>query len=479
MRRILTSAFSIFSAWVLLHFSVIPTLVHAQTAAQDAIPSTESSVSAPNASDEDHLNAAVNLLNEGAFDEAIDVLRPHIARDARTLRLLFDTGLTLLEAAERIDPEEEPRALFLSASIKMFRAILVEHPDFVRAQLELGRAFFLNNQDGLARRYFNRALSSDLPTPVANNVNRFLSIMRARKRWNGYFGTALAPDTNIGNASESDIVYVEVLGTRLPFTLDDPPEETSGIGLTVWGGGEYYFPLSPRWRLNLGTDFYRRDYPRRRYDQMGIGVHAGPSWLIDRRTDISFNLTANRNWTERDKPASRSRGAQMELTRRLTPRLRGNFGVVWDKESDANGSDPDEIRRDISTRLSYVLTPTIETNVRLGWGQDRTQSTAFRKQRRSLSIGANIVLPRGFNLGSTVSSYWTDYNWPGDRQFQTVDGSDREDVQRSLRLSLFKRDLTFIGFSPRITLIHQQRSSNVPIADYKRTSAELSFVQQF
>jgi len=212
---------------------------------------------------------------------------------------------------------------------------------------------------------------------------------------------------------------------------------------------------------------------------MGMGVHAGPSWLIDRRTDISFNLTANRNWAGKDKPTTRSRGAQMELSRRLTPRLRGNFGVVWDKESDINGSDPDEIRRDVSTRLSYVLTPTIETNVRLGWGQDRTQTVSRRQQRRSLSIGANIVLPRGFNLGSTVSSYWTDYNWTGSPPNNTLDGSNREDVRYSLRLSLFKRDLTFIGFSPRITLIHQQRSSNAQLADYKRTSAELSFIQQF
>ena len=266
---------------------------------------------------ENDLNAAVALLFQGEIDAAIDVVRPHLRRDIRAADLLFEAGLAMVASAETMPPSEEAtREALLDASIALFRAILAEHPDLVLVRLELARAFFLRGRDGLARRHFELVLAANPPAPVVANINRFLAEIRARKRWSAYFGMALAPDTNIGSASASEVVMVDFAGQLLPFTLDDGGEK-SGIGISIWAGGEYQEPLAPNWRLRVGGNIFRREYTGKQFDRMGLGIHAGPRWLIDPRTEASLLLTFRREW-QGGRPSSRSAGVRLEASRWLT-----------------------------------------------------------------------------------------------------------------------------------------------------------------
>ena len=94
--------------------------------------------------------------------------------------LLFEIGTTAMTGAELTDSDVERRA-FYDKAIAAFRRILIDRPELVRVRLELARAFFLNGQDGLARRHFEALLAGGVPPPVAN-IRQFLAIMQARKR---------------------------------------------------------------------------------------------------------------------------------------------------------------------------------------------------------------------------------------------------------------------------------------------------------
>ena len=86
------------------------------------------------------------------------------------------------------------------------------------------------------------------------NVQHFLAEIRARRRWTMYLG--VSPDSNIGGASDEQIIYIN----DLPFRRDAEELTTSGIGVSVWTGGEYQYPLADRLRLRLGGDLSRQDY---------------------------------------------------------------------------------------------------------------------------------------------------------------------------------------------------------------------------
>ena len=422
------------------------------------------------------LNVALGLLFRGEVEGAIDVVRPHLSRDARAVDLLFTTGLAALGSAQATPPSDAAgREALLDAAIALFRAILAEHPGFVRARLELARAFFLRGRDGLARRHFERALAANPPAAVVANVNRHLAEMRARRRWGGHFGFALAPDTNIGAASANETV--ELLG--LPFTLDDGGEK-SGVGLMIWAGGERQEPLAPNWRLRLGGDVFRREHAGSRFDRMSLGAHAGPRWLAGPRTEASLLLAARRDWQAGD-PTSRSLGFRLEASRRLSPRLSGRLGASWTERRHDRSTHLDGPATDLSGSLSWAATPVLQTDIRAGWGSERPEYQDRRSRTRWASLGASVALPRGFTVSGTLTGRWTDYEGPGD-QFNppnVVDGSPREDATRSVRFGVLKRDLTVRGFSPRLSVTHERRSSNAQQADYRRTGAEISLVRQF
>ena len=427
---------------------------------------------------ENDLNAAVALLLQGDVEDAIKAVRPHLSRDARAVELLFEAGLASLDLAQAIPTSEESgREFLLDASITLFRAILAEHPGFVRARLELARAFFLKGSDGLARRHFERALAAGPPTPVVANINRHLAAIRARKRWSGHLGVAFAPDTNIGAASASETVLLDVLGQRLPFTLDDGGEQ-SGVGLAVWAGGERQEPLAPNWRLRLGADVFRREYAGSRFDRTSLGGHVGARWLIGPRTEASLLLAARRDW-QAGRPSSRSLGFRLEASRRLSPRVSGQFGASWAEKRHDDSTHLDGPATDLSASLSWALSPVLQADVRAGWGREEPEHEDLHSRTRWASLGVSAALPRGFSVSGTLTGRWTDYEGPGRVPTNVLDGSSRDDATHSVRLSALKRDLTIRGFSPRLSVTHERRESNAQQADYRRTGAEISLVRQF
>ena len=134
--------------------------------------------------------------------------------------------------------EDEQRLALLDEAIAAFRSILIRQPGLVRVRLELALAFYLKEEDALARDHFDRALVGRPPAALVANINRFLNTMRARRRWQGYFGFSLAPDTNINAASDAEFIYIN----NLPFRRGQVGRPVPAIGVVGWGGGEYQYP---------------------------------------------------------------------------------------------------------------------------------------------------------------------------------------------------------------------------------------------
>ena len=161
--------------------------------------------------------------------------------------------------------------------------MLVSNPGLVRVRFQLARAFFIKGEDELARRHFEQALAGKPPAAVALNVNRFLHIMRTRKRWSVRVGVALAPDSNLSARTDERTILLDVFGQRLRFDYQGD-DKKSGIGIAAWTGGEYQFPLhdsgtgsgASRWRLRVGADFSRREYRSDEFDRMTVGGYIGP-----------------------------------------------------------------------------------------------------------------------------------------------------------------------------------------------------------
>ena len=415
-------------------------------------------------------------MQRNRFDEALSVLRPLTRGTTVHADVAFLIGLAAIGASQKVDLAEDKREALLDEAIGAFHAMLVQRPGLVRVRLELGRAFFLKREDGLARRHFEQVLAGNPPEPVARNVNRFLAQIRARRRWTFRLGMALAPDSNIGASSDERTIYIDVGGQRLPFRRDQQELTSSGIGLSAWAGGEYQFPLEERWRLRAGADISRREYGKNEFDRMSVSGHLGPRWLIGRYTEASLLSQVQRQWLAND-PDHYALGLRLEARHRLTRRMAVNAQLTRHERKYDERTHLDGPATNVSLGGVYVLGPTVRTNAAIGWGRDRPEAERFRHDRRSVQAGITAALPWGFTVGATGTLRWADYegNW---FPFVTT-GQPRRDRTRSLRVNAFNRGFTIGGFSPQVSLVREARTSNAQLHDYERIFGELRFVRLF
>ena len=426
----------------------------------------------PPAASDTRVSEARALMKARQYDEVLDVLRPVARGRAAGADVLFLIGLAAVEASRKPDMSEEARGALLDEAVAALRAVLVNRPELVRIRLELARAFFLKGEDTLAKRHFEQVLAGNPPAAVAKNVNRFLSQIRARKRWSVRLGMALAPDSNIGAGSEERIIWIQ----GLPFRRDQEALTSSGVGISLWAGGEYQYPLKDSWRLRAGADISRREYPSDEFDRMFLSGHLGPRWLAGRASEASLLASARRSWLS-DEAEYRDLGLRVEGRHRLNRRTTASLNAArHERRYDVN-THLDGPITDISLGVGWVATPTIRVNGGLGWGRERPEQERSRHSRRWIRAGVTVALPWGFTVGGAGTLRWADYqgNW---LPF-TPDGSPRRDQVRNLRLDIYNRAVTVAGFSPQVSLVREDRKSNAQLHDYERIFGELRFVQLF
>lgn len=428
--------------------------------------------SRPHLSADPRVSGARALIEGGRFEEALAILRPLAPNHPDRTDVLFLVGVSAISASQRAEIGDAERDGLLDEAVAALRTILIDRPGLVRVRLELARAFFLKRQDDLARTHFERVLAGKPPPAIAANIHRFLNAIQARRRWSGHFGFALAPDSNVGAASDEDVFYFR----GLPLTRSEDSKPTSGVGVIVWGGGEYQHPLAERVRLRIGADIARREYGNRNFDQMVASGYAGPRWLANPAFEVSVLGSARRHFAA-GRTRSREWGARVETEHRFSPRLRARSQGSWHRRELPRSSWLDGPHAALSLTGTWQITPAANFDAAVEYARERPQSLNWRNSSRGAHVGASVALPAGFAVGAGAGMHWTKYE--GRWGAFTPGGVSREDRTRTLRASLFNRAFTVYGFSPKLVLVKEARESNAQLYDYERTRAELRFVRQF
>lgn len=380
----------------------------------------------------------------------------------------FSAALSAIEDSRKENITEDERKVLLDRAIKILHSMLVDRPALVRVRLELARAFFYTGEYALSKKHFERALSSSLPAEVESKVHRFLTEIRARKRWSIRTSVALAPSTNIGRYSDSEIIHIH----GFPFRREK--EDTSGVGLVLWTSSEYRKPLSERIQLRMGNHIARQEYSAKKFDQMNVYAYAGPFWQVNDLTSIDLALDAGRSWFG-GTPYYDDIGIRAQIHHRLTPRITLNGKTAWrDRKYRIHDSLNGPVTN-VSLKGTWAL-PTIMTELSAGYEKERADGELWRNDTWWGGVSVFMAMPKGFTLGGSFRHLETDYegNW-----FPYTDGSSRKDDTRIWRASIHRRAFTLWGFSPQLVLSYEERQTNAQVYDYDRAGGELRFVRQF
>lgn len=124
-----------------------------------------------------------------------------------------------------------------AGAIRIFRAILAEHPGLARIRLELARAYFLAREWEQSRREFFALLSGDLPEPVKANIIKFLRAIDARRGFDWNLAVSFAGSPQAYRDYDTDKIMINVAGTPLPFEIER--DDSGAYGVAATGSAEY------------------------------------------------------------------------------------------------------------------------------------------------------------------------------------------------------------------------------------------------
>ena len=414
----------------------------------------------PEISPETLIEAARNALAKGKVDDAEFLLEGIEAGEGDVDELDFLHGMIAMQRGD------------WQSAIARFRALLIRNPNLPRPRLELARAFFHAGEDNLARRHFERVLAGKPSEAVAKNVQSFLDVIRARRRWDAHFGFAFAPDSNVNTATSADIVWLY----GLPFRVTDESKPSSGVGLIVWGGAEYEHPLSERFKLRAGADVRRQEHRRQEFNRMLLSLHAGPRWIIARDVEMSLLASRRQQWAG-NKPAYVEKGLRLESSQRLSAQWVAIEKASWHERRYEDSKQLDGPRWDFSLTGRWQSTPALSLSATLGYGDGRPKRRSQRFTRPRIRLSTSYALPLGFSVGASASVARSFFQ--PDWSNLTLGSRKRKDLTRTYQLSAFNRAFTFFGFSPQLFLIQEERESNAQFYDYERLRGELRVVRLF
>lgn len=428
-------------------------------------------------SSDPRVNSARELIDAGKNMEALKILRTVASDRSDTTDVNFLIGLAASRASQRVDAEDDKDALLKEAA-EAFYKILVVRPELVRVRLEFARVLFLQGEDDLSKTQFERVLSGDVPAAVVVNVNIFLQAIQQRRRWSGYFGFAIAPNTNLNSAANrTRIITVycfNIFGVfRCQPVYPTTRRAKSGIG-AIWSvGGEYQLPIKPRLKMLFGTDFQRIDYASEEYDSTALSAHFGPKFKLDKVTEFSIQPNIRQQWNAGHR-YSFDVGARFNISRHMSRKWKiySNASLLHRTFANSNGNN-DGLRINYGLSASYLFKPTLQFSYGVGWNWSIPKDIRGYTRGHSLQFGMTTALPLGFTVGTSINLSKTK------APFRTTILGVPQVTSRSrtIRVSVLNRAFTIFGISPQLALV--QNIFNDEFRDVKRYSSELQFVRQF
>ena len=352
-------------------------------------------------------------------------------------------------------------------AIPILDRLVTAAPDAASIRLELGLAYFLEEDDRRARYHIRRALAGDLSAAETRGAEGLLQRIEDRRSWTARFGLALVPQTNAGRRTEEETVHIG----GLPFRLSETAEPGIGIAPSLSFG---YRPqlrdnLRGRAVVSFSGTLYRQsalnDYSLRgelgltrhgdAVREVGAGVMATQRWVGNRRYwhEAGLYVTA----TVRPSTSTRLvlRGERLERRARDRPGLDGSV-------------------TNFSLGAEHVLTPRLALFARVH-GR-RTRVAADHQSGLALGAGAGIthLLDGGWRttLRADVTRDRRDGPTP-------LFGTVRRDIDLRVSAQLLNRRLHWRGFAPAVELVHERRRSTISIESYTNTYLSLGVEREF
>lgn len=355
----------------------------------------------------------------------------------------------------------------LTESATLLRTILDEQPEAQRVRLELAGVLATLGDVGSARRELRAARAGDLPPEVARVVDRFSAALREHKPLGGTLSVAMASDSNVNRATQSD-----TLGTIIgDFVLDEDAKARSGNGLAFDAQGYARTGLGADHAILISLSGSADLYRQKRFNDVAVALRAGPELKIGSGR-LNFSGGVARRWFGGE-PFTSSAGAAFAYTR---PILRvAQVRVTGSTDRVVNH------RNRLESGWGFGGSAAVEFSLSSRTGAGLALSGARRSARdpgHSTTAGQLTLFAYREMARMTVTASASVGRLAADERLFLYPQKRSETLLRGT-LGATMRQLAVRGFAPTAQLTVERNRSTVEIYDYRRTAFEVGITRAF
>jgi hypothetical protein len=350
----------------------------------------------------------------------------------------------------------------------MFRHILDRDPGLLRVRLELARTLFMEKKDEAADYHFRLAAAEHPPVQVVRNIVRFREAIRARRSWRFNFDIGIAPDSNINSATEKQTV--DIYG--LPFQLDPDARARSGTGTFV--GGDASIRLNRFGKVPIYLGVYGRwlRYGDHRFDDTYAGAEAGPEFQLAGGR-LRTTATGLMRWFGKHRLVS-SFGAHLDYEKLVGGKWTVGGTLLVRHNDYARRSDVDGWDAEARVSANRPLGPTTLGFGYAGLERNRANDPGQAFWRAEAGLGILKEIGWGLRPQLTIDVA----RQLGDGPLAPFDRQRRDWLLQG-SASIYKRDWSFGGFAPSLSVTMTRNISTLTLYKEERLRGEIRFTKAF
>lgn len=354
----------------------------------------------------------------------------------------------------------------LKGAVAALRELLAEQPGANPARLELARILSRLGDTAAAKAQLAAAEAMGLPPDVEQNVRRFASTLRTRKRRGLSVELTAGPDSNVNRSTSS--LFVDTI--IAPFELDANARRQSALGFTGSARGysrDRIGGISLLSNAGLRADLSTKP----RFNDIQLALDSGPEIALG-QTRIRPAAVYERRWFGGD-PFSTGIGGQIELVAPLGTRAQIGLSGSHVHQKVAVNSGQDGWRTALNADLTRSLGTGLTARMSL-----RYASLDARLRPESLrQFGGGLLLARQWRPVTLFSEL--DYTRTHGIEPQFLFGKTRRDRRWDFVGGAIFNGASIAGFTPLARLTLSDSRANIVLYDYRRARLDLGFTRSF
>lgn len=363
-------------------------------------------------------------------------------------------------------------------AVSLYRKLNAQLPTIRLLRVQLASALYQNKQTKAAKDELQKLLQdSGLTDKDRQEINSYITAMNRLDKWTYSLNLSFTQDKNLEDSPAIGTVMSSPYGT---LSYNTPHESGTGV--------RYGVGVSKRWSydnqsfLSFGTDVSGTHYwDNKKYDDIYASAKVGVGFQ-SASAELEIAPTIAKSWyaggasaeSDKLKDYTESYGLTISGSKWLNNRLMYQNSLSFTNLSyESPYQSNDGKIYSMTNGLFYATKPTQSFSLNWNLSQKDGVRESDSYKRSGVNLGWNNTWRYGLSTSANLSL--------ASKKYEGVNFANikRHNHEYQLGLSLWKRDFSLFGLTPRLNMYTKQTVSNYPFDESSESNANIVFGKTF